>query len=216
MTKSLYDDKALAYFDNARQDFIDLLPPEESSVLEIGCGTGSTALAALTTGRVRRYLGVEFNEEAAKVARDRGLDVLTANVEELDVTQLREGFDVIWASEVLEHLTDPWAVVRNLSSCLRHGGLIVASTPNVAHRSVIMGLLGNQFAYTESGLMDRSHLRWFTPASLEAMVGGAGLDVLRVSPSRRLNWKARAFDAVTFGKFTHLLHTQTILVAKKP
>lgn len=215
MTQALYEEKDQSYFDNARADFIDLLPIGRQDVLEIGCGTGSTAISAYNSGCLGRYLGIELNHAPAEIARLRGLDVITANIEQFDLSSYHQSFDVLWASEVLEHLTDPWTVIAKLVKCIRPGGQIVVSTPNVAHRSVILGLIRNKFDYTDSGVMDRSHLRWFTPKSLADLVQDAGTIIRQVMPSRSLNKKASVFNLLTGGKLQHLLHTQTIVVGQK-
>lgn len=211
---AIYRDKPASYFANARADIVGALETgPTSSVLELGCGAGGTGRATLAAGKAGRYVGLELSPTAAAVAKEHLTDVLVGDVEALDLAPLHGQFDALVISEVLEHLTDPWSTLAKLRHCLRPGGRVYASSPNIAHWKVIRGLLAGRFEYEEKGVMDRTHLRWFTPASYRELFEAAGFDVIEVRPVTPLRSKSRLFDQLTGGRFRHLLHTQTMVVA---
>jgi SAM-dependent methyltransferase len=212
---ALYAEKSDAYFDGAQKHILDLLPRAELAVMELGCGSGGTARAARAAGKVSRYVGIELNPAAAARAADVLDEVVVGNVEALDLTSFRNQFDVLIMSEVLEHLSDPWAALRAMLGCLRPGGTVYASSPNVAHWHVIRELLKGRFRYEESGVMDRTHLRWFTPESYRAMFEAAGVHVAEVRPIARRTAKARIVSALTGGKLEHLFIGQIFLIGEK-
>jgi 2-polyprenyl-3-methyl-5-hydroxy-6-metoxy-1,4-benzoquinol methylase len=215
--RAIYQDKPDSYFANARTDIVRLLETNAtSSVLELGCGAGGTGAAVLEAGKAGRYVGIELSESAASRAAHKLTEVIVADVEAMDVTPHHGVFDALIISEVLEHLTDPWSTLRKLAACLKPGGKVYASSPNVAHHSVIRGLLTGRFSYDEKGVMDRTHLRWFTPESYGDLFRAAGLEVLQIGPVTPLRPRARLFDRLTGGRFRYLLYTQIMVVARRP
>ena len=125
-------------------------------------------------------------------------------------------FDAVIASEVLEHLVDPWSVVARLVACLCPGGLFVASSPNVASQRIIRNLIQGRFDYARSGPMDATHLRWFTPSSYRAMFEAAGLETRRVGPVTAAQRRSRVVNRVTRGRLEHLFMRQILYVGHKP
>lgn len=131
-----------------------------SRILDVGCGTGvvSETVKHHTNSTV---IGVEPDEERVKVAKARGLDVKLGLLDEAFI-ETHNGFDVVVFADVLEHLENPASIVQLASKALRPGGAIIASVPNVAHWFVRFDLLRGRFDYQDCGIMDATHLRWFT------------------------------------------------------
>ena len=211
-----YAEKSQRYFSGARKTFVDDLPPApEGRLLEIGCGNGDTAAYALATGKCGWCAGVELCAEPAGEARGKMNEVVVGDVESIAMLFARESFDVLIMSEVLEHLRDPWAVLRRLHPLLKPGAWVLAGSPNVAHRDVVRMLLRGRWDLEPAGVMDRTHLRWFTPATYRGLFEDCGFKVMFARPAWPLRPKARLFNRLTFGRFEHLLHSQIYLRAHR-
>lgn len=208
-----YTAKSEAYFAGVRHDFLALLPDRvDASVLEIGCGFGETGAAALAAGKCSTYAGVEMFPSAALAARRYLTEVIEGDVERIVLPWPEEHFDALLMSEVLEHLVDPWVVVQRVLPLLKHGALVVASSPNVAHFRIIVELVRGSWKLTDSGPMDRTHLRWFTPSSYRAMFEDAGVLVKSIGPNASPGLRSRFFNAITAGKLQHLTMRQIRLI----
>src|SRR5690606_3738400 len=119
-----------------RRDIIDRLPRDPSRrILEIGCGDGATGAYARAQGKCGEYVGVALFPAAAELARKAIDEVHVGDIENFDPPWPDQHFDVLIASEVFEHLVDPWKVLRRLRRLLPPGGLVFASSPNIAHIS---------------------------------------------------------------------------------
>lgn len=213
---NIYQNKDGNYFTGARKDIIESLTTNrESKIIEIGCGDGSTGELALKNGKAGYYLGIEIVPEIAKKAQNVLSKVIVANVEEINLNELNANFDVLIASEVLEHLSNPWDTLKKLSLVLKKDGMLYVSSPNISSFKVIKNLLRGRFDYAESGVMDKTHLRWFTPSSYVEMVETSGFKVKKVSQLNKLSIKAKLFNLVTFGMFKHFTFTQIYIVAVK-
>ncbi|GAC1613202.1 MAG: hypothetical protein NVS3B27_11950 [Novosphingobium sp.] len=157
---------------------IHALMPSGVRVLDVGCGTGSVTLIA-NRGRGNTVCAIEPDPDRAAAASARGIDV---HIGVLDDAYLagRDKFDVVMSSDVLEHLPAPAELLRLFVAAARPGGLVILSVPNVAHWSVRWNLLWGRFDYAPVGIMDATHLRWFTESSLRALVESVGLEIVEM------------------------------------
>jgi 2-polyprenyl-3-methyl-5-hydroxy-6-metoxy-1,4-benzoquinol methylase len=144
-------------------------------VLDVGCATGYLARALGERGCT--VSGLEFDAEAAEEARPHLDRLVVGDVEALDLAEAFDGerFDVVVFGDVLEHLRDPLAALRNARRVLTERGSVVASIPNVAHGSVRLALMAGRFDYQTLGLLDSTHIRFFTRASIEGLFREAGM-----------------------------------------
>jgi 2-polyprenyl-3-methyl-5-hydroxy-6-metoxy-1,4-benzoquinol methylase len=148
---------------------------EGKRVLELGPATGYMSRAF--TDRGCTVIGIEFDPEMAKRAEEHSERVVVGDIDSLDLeAELGEGrFDAIVAADVLEHLKDPKAALIRLRHFLKPDGAFVISVPNVAHGSVRLALLGGHFDYRDVGLLDETHLRFFTRETIERLLDEAEL-----------------------------------------
>jgi 2-polyprenyl-3-methyl-5-hydroxy-6-metoxy-1,4-benzoquinol methylase len=146
----------------------------DKRVLDVGCAAGD--FAEVLAGRGCAVTGIELDPEAARQAERHCERVIVGDVEHPDtVNELDEGsFDVVVFGDVLEHLKDPLTALKRLKPSLKPEGYAVASIPNVAHGSVRLALLQGRFRYRTLGLLDETHLRFFTRQSVERLFGDAG------------------------------------------
>ena len=161
------------------------LVPDGANVLEVGCATGYMS-EVLRGRRGCAVTGIEIDSGAAAEAAGRCDRIIVGDAEELDFDELfqPEEFDVALFADVLEHLRDPEGVLRRVRPFLREEGAIVASIPNVAHGSVRLALLAGDFRYNETGLLDETHLRFFTRTSIQELFERSGYAVVEMLRQR--------------------------------
>ncbi len=166
-------------------DFIDeACQGRPSRILEVGCASGYFGAVLRQYGH--EVWGVEASPRAAAVAQERLNQVYLGTIEDFLRSPMarKEPFDVIVFGDVLEHLVDPTRVLRQSIALLAPEGRIVASLPNVAHLAVRLMLLEGRWEYSRLGLLDHTHLRFFTRASLLEMCTVAGLSVTHLDGVR--------------------------------
>jgi len=205
------------YFSDAKPAFLELIDPRGLRVLDLGCGGGHNG-ALLKRAGAREVVGVELDAGAAAQARKRLDAVVQGDLAHLDLAQLGdEPFDAILASDVLEHLADPEAVLARALTHLRPGGAVVVSLPNVAHVVVFANLLMKRWPRRSSGIFDRTHLRFFAKRDMVRLLEGAGLRVLRVQPYYTRYAAIRAACLVlSLYVFREYWARQFLLLAEKP
>jgi SAM-dependent methyltransferase len=175
------------YFSSVNLDLLRRVPLGADCVLELGPGNGALGRRFKARSPRSCWLAIELEATAARAASGVLDGVLQADVEHLGDAEL-DAFlggrtpDVLVFGDVLEHLREPDAVLARLVACLAPGGTVVACIPNIGHWSVVRDLLAGRWTYTDSGLLDRTHLRFYTLESATNLLRGAGLDVRTVSP----------------------------------
>jgi 2-polyprenyl-3-methyl-5-hydroxy-6-metoxy-1,4-benzoquinol methylase len=171
--------KDAGYYAHLNVALLDAIPQDAAVVLEVGCGTGVLGAAHKARNPEAAVYGVEIHAAAAAEAA-RALDlVLCCGVEAADLGFLEGRADCIVYGDVLEHLLDPWSVLAAHRALLSPSGRIVASIPNVQHWSLIEHLLRGHWTYSDHGLLDDTHLRFFTYHSIATLFDHAGLRIER-------------------------------------
>jgi 2-polyprenyl-3-methyl-5-hydroxy-6-metoxy-1,4-benzoquinol methylase len=190
---------------------IALLREPLGRVLDVGCARGANADALRARGATG-LAGIELDDEFAAEARERYDEVVTGSVPE-DLAWADGSFDTILAYDVLEHLVDPWATTRRLAELLRPGGQLHVSVPNARSKKLWLPLiLRGTFAYEPEGIMDVTHLRFFTRRDAVAMVEAAGLEVVSVAHAPPETWKRRVAYRLGLAEF---LTIQWFVLARK-
>jgi SAM-dependent methyltransferase len=178
------------YYSGVNPELLAAVPISAMHVLELGCGTGALGSAWKRRNPRGLWSGIEFVADAARSAQCLLDGVLCADIETIDDAALdaflegRPAPVVLVFGDVLEHLRDPLAMLRRLVDRLAPGGTVAACIPNIGHWSAIASLMAGEWSYTDSGLLDRTHLRFFTQRSACALLEEAGLAVRKVTPRR--------------------------------
>lgn len=181
----------MSYFDNINPDLLAQVDSKAQRICEFGCGGGALARAIKQANPQVYLVGIERQAEALQ----RAQDVLDLSIEcdlnqsalwedgqRLDAALPRSSFDHLIFGDVLEHLDAPEELVARAAQRLVPGGTLLACIPNVQHWSVFTQLVAGSWPRMDSGLFDRTHVRWFTLQDMVAMFEGAGLVVEQVVP----------------------------------
>lgn len=216
---AFYQDKSVGYFSSVRREIIGFLPNCESKrALDVGCGEGATLAWLKSQGRCKETWGIEFHPPAADKAREVLDNLICVDIERAFPDIPPGSFDLILCLDVLEHLQDPWGMVDRLSKLLAPGGMFLISVPNLRHFPVIKNLLLNaRFDYEERGVLDRTHLRFFTAKTAGALMEGAELHEVSVAlhPQNIGGWR-RVVNSLTFGFFRDFFSWQIIVLGRRP
>lgn len=163
------------YYSHPRPEVQALVPTTAKTMLDIGCGGG-----ALSEGIKQRQpcevYGIEPVPQAAEIARSKLDHVLVGCVEEHLPQLPRHYFDCIVMADVLEHMVDPYRVLQDLKGVLKPSGQVIVSLPNIRHWSTVKMLLEGRWDYEDAGIMDRTHLRFFTRSSALQMFRNNGYE----------------------------------------
>jgi 2-polyprenyl-3-methyl-5-hydroxy-6-metoxy-1,4-benzoquinol methylase len=161
-------------------ELLATIPAEATRVVEVGCSGGGLAKMFRETNPQCEYIGIDVDPEYAEVSRKWCSKVLVGNIEKMD----EEIFGSLFPSDcwvfgdVLEHLYDPWALLKRIRSRLRDGASVVSCIPNAQHWSLQVQLNLGYFRYENLGLMDRTHIRWFTKKSIAEMFQSTGYRIV--------------------------------------
>jgi trans-aconitate methyltransferase len=169
---------AAGQYPEARAALVDLVRGAPRRLVDLGCGNGATASVAKRRFPLAEVIGIEQNPAAAHLAAERLDRVVTASIENIDYDAHGIGsgsIDVAFLLDVLEHLYDPWDVLSRLRPRLAAQGQLIASIPNVRNYWLLSRLLedGN-FSYAANGLLDITHIRFFTRLEIVRMFAETG------------------------------------------
>lgn len=165
--------KRVDYYRLTNPYLFNAINPVGKRILEIGCGAGMLGGALKSKGAVY-CAGVEVVPRVAQEARLHLDEVICGDIESLDLPYAAGSFDYLLFGDVLEHLVNPAAVLKKLRPLLQKEGRLVASIPNVAHISILAELMSGRWRYQQAGLLDSTHLRFFTLQEILVMLEETG------------------------------------------
>lgn len=203
------------YHGNVRHDAMPLIPDQCGRVLDVGGGFGATGGYLKQQGRATSVVVADLcgGDPVPGVERIVAIDL--NNAAELQALAEHGPFDTILCLDVLEHLYDPWDAITQLQNLLATGGCIVASIPNVNYIGLLAPLVvKGRFEYQETGILDRTHIRWFTKHSAEALMTRGGLRI-EESCARVPDGKVKTLDRLTAGSFRRFFALQHIIRSRR-
>lgn len=196
-----YTDKTEEYYHENRAELLEFIPRGVKKILDVGCGTGN--FGELVKKNVNCiYWGIEPDKAAAEAEKklDKVInDVFSENLPEIE----NHFFDVVCFNDVLEHLVNPEAALLQCKKYLTENGIVVASIPNILYFPAIFEILVRQdWQYQDSGILDKTHLRFFTKKSIVRMFENCGYEIIKlegINPA-----VTRKYKLLNFLLFNHL------------
>ena len=213
--------KTEAYYQCCRRDLLDAIPQgRRYRILEVGAGAGETLLEAKKRGLAEFAVGVDrVRIDDSNQSHPLIDHFIIGDIEQIQLPFEQGYFDAILCGDVLEHLVDPWGLVRRLSGHLVPGGYFIVSMPNVREIKTVFSIVcRGDFRYADSGIMDSTHLRFFCRRNMISLLEQAGLVILQVKSNLDLLGKGKRFmlNKLTFGILGEFLEGEYLLVSRKP
>ena len=210
------EQKPKGYYVGLRNEMLRFIPRNIGKVLEVGCGEGEFG-RLLKSNLKAEVWGIEISETAAKNAQKELDKVLIGNIEEENIPLPKGYFDCIIFNDVLEHLRYPWNVLKNIKKNLKPNGYVVASIPNIRYYYTVYDLLRyGRWRYEDKGILDKTHLRFFTIESIKEMFKASGYYLSRIEGINacKVSWKFRIFNWFMMKRFEDMRYTQFACVAQ--
>lgn len=210
-----FKDKPAGYYEASRPEMLKYIPAGVQTCLEFGCGQGGFS-AILKERFGAECWAVEINTVVAQEAAKKLNRVINADAAEC-LEELPDGyFDCIILLDVLEHLVDPYSLLLGIKSKLTKEGLIVASIPNIRYyRTLVKLVIHGDWDYKEKGILDRTHLRFFTRRSIIKMFEEHGYEILEmegINPTRSRTY--RILNALLVNSISDLRYGQFAVVGR--
>ena len=207
--------KPVGYYENNRPEMLNYLPENAKVVLDAGCAVGGFGAAVKEKFNAEVW-GLELDVDSSKIASSRLDKVIQGDIAQT-ISQLPENkFDAIVFNDVLEHLVNPYDILTQLKKNLTSEGVIVCSIPNARYWRVFKQyVFGKNWKYVEDGVMDKTHLRFFTKRSIYEMFDALGYKVLEtkgLKPTPSVGFLI--FNLLTFGRIQDCKFIQYVFVVK--
>lgn len=155
---------------------------KNKKVLDVGCSTGKLSKKLMKNGC--EIFGIEIDEESAKIAKNHCKEVIIADVDLIEsLPYPNEYFDVIIFSDILEHLKSPSDALKKFREYLKNDGYIIVSIPNIANWKIRLELLFGNFRYRSYGILDETHLKFFTKKSVKKLFLDGGFKIVKLEPA---------------------------------
>ena len=207
------------YFQSDRPEMLRFINNNPKTSLEVGCREATHSKLLKKTFNLDESWGIEpeENQKMINEAKDN-LDYFISDYLTADTKGLPDNhFDLVVFNDVLEHMYDPWEVLIQTKKLLTTNGIIVISNPNIRHKSILKKLIFNDdFEYQEEGLLDITHIRFFTEKSLKKMLVDCGYEILKIDSlvEEKPRHKKKIFNFLTKNKFKTINTFQFGITAK--
>jgi 2-polyprenyl-3-methyl-5-hydroxy-6-metoxy-1,4-benzoquinol methylase len=201
------------WYYNLVKPWIALIETGDNSILDIGCGAGSFGRALKAQGRGKKVIGIEIFQEAAREATKYYDKVYIGDAETVEIHEENQ-FDYVVCNDVIEHLKDPWQMIKKIHGWLRKNGKLLISVPNIRYCEVLYQIIAKgNFTYVDAGIMDITHLRFFTINSVREMLNDGGFNV-KYCQMEIPGKKRKMLNFVTFKAFEEFLGKQIVILAE--
>lgn len=195
-----------------RHEMVPFIPSVARSVLDVGCSQGRFGALLRDADPGRKLVGIEPDPEAVKEAAHHYDEVICGLFP--DDMPAESAFDCIVFNDVIEHVVDPWTMLRKAERHLTADGRIVASIPNIRYYIVVRDLLlRGRWEYADWGILDRTHLRFFTRESINRLFPECGYVIDQLTPINPI--KLRRAALLTTKWFRDMRYQQFAVVAKR-
>lgn len=201
--------KDASYYSNTRLEMLPFIPSSAKKILEIGCGKGHFCEQLI--GKETEVWGIEPDGDSAEIASKKLFKVLNGKINEV-IGQLPDNyFDAIILNDVLEHLLFPWEDLKLLKSKLSDKGAIVSSIPNVRYiKNLFHVLVQKNWEYTESGILDSTHFRFFTKKSIVNLFDKSGYVIEKLNGINKTKSTKYQLFALFINIFFFFNHSDTL------
>ncbi|MGB3146346.1 MAG: methyltransferase domain-containing protein [Paracoccaceae bacterium] len=205
------------YHSLVRKEVLALVPDGLNSVLDIGGGVGGSAAYLKSIGKANKATVVDLVAGNCLPEIDAAYGGNLEDPALLQQIEAEQGkVDIVLCLDVLEHLSDPWSVIKQLDGMLNPGGVIIASIPNVRnYRLVVPLVFKGQFKLADKGILDRTHLRWFVRDTAAALMTCSGMKLEHLEGFYQ-GRKKKLFNMLTLGLFSEFLVLQFYIRVRKP
>lgn len=174
-----YKNKPAGYYDNVRMEMLNYLPKNAHRILDIGCGNGAFAEVIKNKNNAEVW-GIEYMNEHGVEAQKKLDKVFIGRCEDFIEDLPNNYFDAIYFNDVLEHLADPYEVLSAIKEKLATGGVVISSIPNIRFYKALRKIVVNKdWQYEDHGVMDKTHLRFFTKKSIRRMYEELGYTIIK-------------------------------------
>ena len=208
-------EKPTNYFSILREEMLKYVPADAKIILEIGCGDGTFSEHLKRTQNIECW-GIEYEPEQAAIAKTKMHKILVGDALVM-INELPDSyFDAVICNDVLEHLLDPYTVLKNLKAKIKPNGLVISSLPNVRFFRNLSDLVFNKnWDYQDSGILDITHIRFFTTKSIVKMYENAGFEVVtHEGINKTQSIKPILINIFTFNAFSDIYYLQFATVAR--
>lgn len=166
----------LNYYSNSRNDMLNFIEADRSEnikVLEVGCGCGATLSKIKYLWPNAEVAGIELLDNVARIGANN-YDIIQGNIETMQLNYQKEYFDYVIFGDVIEHLFNPEETLKKIRAYMKNGGHLIISIPNIMNITVLLPLLRGEFRYMDYGILDKTHVKFFTIKSAVEMINKCG------------------------------------------
>jgi 2-polyprenyl-3-methyl-5-hydroxy-6-metoxy-1,4-benzoquinol methylase len=220
ISNSLYREKKDSYFQLSREEMLPFVNNNAATIIEFGCGNG--AFGSVVKRNINCfYEGIEPISDFAELAKKNIDKISCTNVEDFIMEYRnslnKDKYDVIVFNDILEHLLNPYEVIENVKEMLNNEGTLVASIPNFLNYNSLIEIFSTKdFKYKDGGILDKTHLRFFTKKSIIRMFEDAGYKIVQIKGIHQTvnSMKFKILNFLSLGYINEFKFLQFAVVVK--